>query len=101
MVPGDVKFPADKLSALTSFKKLPDEEVRALVTKSAKNCSASDAECFSAMENCIRAVRAWMIQDKMKLNDDKTEAFAVAAPWLFNSLPREIRHETCFNTFKT
>ena len=28
-------------------------------------------------------------------------AFAVAAPRLFNSLPREIRHETCFNTFKT
>ena len=25
------------------------------------------------MEKCIRAVRAWMIQDKMKLNDDKTE----------------------------
>ena len=37
------------------------------------DCSASEAECFSAMENCIRAVRAWMIQDKMKLNDDKTE----------------------------
>ena len=37
------------------------------------DCSASEAECFSAMEKCIRAVRAWMIQDKMKLNDDKTE----------------------------
>ena len=28
-------------------------------------------------------------------------AFAVAAPRFFNSLPRETRHETCFNTFKT
>ena len=28
-------------------------------------------------------------------------AFAVAAPRIFNSLPREIRHETRFNTFKT
>ena len=28
-------------------------------------------------------------------------ASAVAAPRLFNSLPREIRHETCFSTFKT
>ena len=28
-------------------------------------------------------------------------AFAVAAPRLFYSLPREIRHESCFNTFKT
>ena len=27
---------------------------------------------FSAMEKCIRAGRVWMIQDKMKLNDDKT-----------------------------
>ena len=27
--------------------------------------------------------------------------FAAAAPRLSNSLPREIRHETCFNTFKT
>ena len=26
-------------------------------------------------------------------------AFAVAAPRLLNSLPREIRHETCFNIF--
>ena len=36
MVPGDVKFLADKLLALTSFKKLSDEDVRALVTKSVK-----------------------------------------------------------------
>ena len=28
-------------------------------------------------------------------------AFAVAAPRLFNSLPREIRHVICLNTFKT
>ena len=28
-------------------------------------------------------------------------ALAVAAPRLFNSLLREIRHETCFYTFKT
>ena len=27
-------------------------------------------------------------------------AFAVETPRLFNPLPREIRHETCFNTFK-
>ena len=40
MVPGDVKFPADKLSALTLFKKLSDEDVRALVTKSAKSYCA-------------------------------------------------------------
>ena len=27
--------------------------------------------------------------------------FRTTRPRLFNSLPREIRHETCFNTFKT
>ena len=37
MVLGDMKFPANKLSALTSFKKLSDEDVRALVTKSTKS----------------------------------------------------------------
>ena len=31
--------------------------------------SAGEAKCFSAMEKCIRAVRAWMMQDKMKLNE--------------------------------
>ena len=41
------------------------------------DCSVSEAECFSAMEKCIRAVRAWMIQDKMKLNDDKTELLII------------------------
>ena len=35
-------------------------------------CRASEAECFSAMDKCIRALRAWMILYKMKLNGDKT-----------------------------
>ena len=50
MVPGDRKFPADKLSALTSFKKLSDEDVRALVTKSTKNYCAlrSNANDFTS-----------------------------------------------------
>ena len=47
---------------------LPDDKCYLLLST-----GASEAECFSAMEKCIRAVRAWMIQDKMKLNDDKTE----------------------------
>ena len=34
-----------------------------------------------------------------KTLDDR--AFAVVATRLFNSLPREIRHVTCLNTFKT
>lgn len=31
----------------------------------------TNARC--AMERCIRAVRAWMVADKLKLNEDKTE----------------------------
>ena len=37
------------------------------------NSRASEAETIEAMELCIKALRVWMITDKMKLNDDKTE----------------------------
>ena len=30
-------------------------------------------EARSTMERCIRAVRAWLIVDKLKLNEDKSE----------------------------
>jgi hypothetical protein len=35
--------------------------------------SANEMEALNAMEQCIRAVRAWMVIDKMKMNDGKTE----------------------------
>ena len=53
MVPGDVKFPTDKLSALTSFKKLSDEDVRALVTKSAKSYCALDPMPMTLLLDCL------------------------------------------------
>ena len=34
---------------------------------------ADDTETWYAMERCVRAVRAWMITDKRKLNESKTE----------------------------
>ena len=34
---------------------------------------ANEKECLVAMESSIKAVRAWMKRDKMKLNDSKTE----------------------------
>jgi exonuclease III len=37
------------------------------------NSRTSEAEAIEAMELCIKALRVWMITDKMKLNDDKTE----------------------------
>ena len=38
-----------------------------------KLTSSSQFEAIEAMELCIKAIRAWMITDKLKLNDDKTE----------------------------
>ena len=34
-------------------------------------CTATEEESIAAMENC-KAIRAWMIMDKMKINDIKT-----------------------------
>ena len=35
--------------------------------------TSSRSDAIEAMELCIKAIRAWMITDKLKLNDDKTE----------------------------
>ena len=37
-----------------------------------KTSTLSNSEVF-AMEQCVRAVRAWMVVDKLKLNEEKTE----------------------------
>ena len=36
-----------------------------------------EAEALVAMENCIADVRSWMINDKLMLNDDKTEFLVI------------------------
>ena len=38
-----------------------------------RGCTATEEESIAAMENCIKAIRAWMILDKMKINDIQTE----------------------------
>ena len=35
------------------------------------SCSQSDA--FEAVEQCTQAIRSWIIKDKLRLNDSKTE----------------------------
>ena len=35
--------------------------------------NTSEVDAVTAIENCIRDVRAWMRDDKLMLNDDKTE----------------------------
>ena len=35
----------------------------------------AQADAIQAMEKCIDAVRKWMIQDRLLINDDKTEFY--------------------------
>ena len=39
--------------------------------------SLSEAVAVYTMEQCIRAIRAWMQADKLKVNDNKTEAMLI------------------------
>ena len=39
--------------------------------------SLNEAEAVHAMEQCIRAIRAWMQADKLKLNENKTEVMLI------------------------
>jgi len=41
------------------------------------NSSSSQSEAIEGMELCMKAIRAWMIADKLKLNDDKTECLII------------------------
>ena len=41
------------------------------------NNSLNEAEAFHSMEQCIRAIRAWMQADKLKLNENKTEVMLI------------------------
>ena len=37
----------------------------------------STNEAISVMELCVREIRAWMLCDKLKINDDKTEVVII------------------------
>ena len=39
--------------------------------------STCEAEALDAIENCIADVRSWIINDKLMLNDDKTEFLVI------------------------
>ena len=39
--------------------------------------STAQNDAMKAMENCITAIRAWMIEDKLRLNESKTEFMIV------------------------
>lgn len=39
--------------------------------------SSNQTDAISAVENCIQDIRRWMIEDKLKLNDDKSEFMVI------------------------
>ena len=48
-----------------------------LYLSSKADSSTAKNDAMKAMENCITAIRAWMIEDKLRLNDSKTEFMIV------------------------
>ena len=44
-------------------------------------------ELIQSMQQCVHDVKSWMTHNKLKLNDDKTEALIVSAPRISNSVP--------------
>ena len=41
------------------------------------NQPGDDEAAFKAMSNCIRCLRDWMVRDRLKLNEDKTEVVLI------------------------
>ena len=50
--------------------------------------STNETEAWNAMERCVRAVRAWMITDKLKLNESKTEFMIIGTRQQFSKINR-------------
>ena len=34
-------------------------------------------DCLNKMQNCVSNIKAWMAQNKLKVNDDKTEVMFI------------------------
>ena len=41
--------------------------------------NTAQADAVQAMEKCIDAVRKWMVQDRLMINDEKTEFLLIGA----------------------
>ena len=39
------------------------------------------------MQQCVRDVKSWMTHNKLKLNDDNTQALIIPVPRILNSIP--------------
>jgi len=47
---------------------------------------SSQSKAIEAVELCIKAIRGWMITDKLKLNDDKTEFLIIGTRQQFGKV---------------
>ena len=54
--------------------------------------SAEQSKALTALENCIDDIKRWMLTDKLKLNDDKTEFIIIGT--------RQQLKKVTFNTFR-
>jgi hypothetical protein len=43
-------------------------------------------QALEIVENCVDTIRSWMLQNKLKLNDSKTEFLLLASPRLHNNI---------------
>ena len=49
-------------------------------------CTATEEESIAAMENCIKTIHAWMIMDKMEINDINTEFLIIGMTQKLNKV---------------
>ena len=44
-------------------------------------------ELIQSMQQCVHDVKSWMIHNKLKLNDEKTDALIISTLRISNSIP--------------
>ena len=67
----NIHFYADDTQLYLSFKASNTDEIAQVVLQ---------------MEKCIAEIRAWMLQNKLMINDLKTEFIVIVSPWLEGKL---------------
>ncbi len=73
-----------KVSYLKFFKgHLPEAHAYADDTQLYLSCrqdsAMSEVDVVNALHSCIKDIRTWMIVDKLKLNDEKTELIVIGS----------------------
>ena len=77
-------LPIMKVSYLKFFKgHLPEAHAYAddtqLYLSFQQDSAMSEVDVVNALHSCIKDIRTWMIVDKLKLNDEKTELIVIGS----------------------